>query len=199
MSAAGQGGRAGKGTAKIRRSKPERLLRLVLSTLDPRAWAHFVKVMNFYNYSHVAELRKVTRGRGVTISPTANFANGQNIVLGDRCNIGIGCYIWAGPGQGRIVMAENVLLAPQVMMSAANYRYNDGSPVTDQAMNEGEILIGRDVWIGFAAVILAGAEIGEGSIIGAGAVVRGTVPPWSIVAGNPAAAVGRRQIAGTAT
>ncbi len=190
---------SGSGSTKVRRSKPKRLLRLVLSTLDPRAWAHFVKVMNFYNYSHVSELRKVTRGRGVTISPTANFANGQNIVLGDRCNIGVGCYIWAGPGSGRIVMADCVLLAPQVMMSAANYRYNDGSPVTDQAMREADIVIGRDVWIGFAAVILAGAEIGEGSVIGAGAVVRGHVPPWSIVAGNPAAIVGQRKMAGGAS
>lgn len=181
---------------KIRLSRAQRFRRLILSFLDPRAWAHAVKVVNYFNYTHVAELRKVTRGRKVVISPLANFANGQNITLGDRCRIAANCYLWAGPGSGRIVLAEDVMLGPHVMMSASNYRFNDGSPVTDQAMKEADILIGRDVWIAYGAVILAGAEIGEGAIIGAGAVVRGKVEPFTIMAGNPAQPVGKRRLPG---
>lgn len=184
---------------KVRLSRGQRLRRLLLAFLDPRAWGHAFKVVNYYNYTHVAELRKVTRGAKVVISPLASFANGQNIVLGDRCRIGANCYLWAGPGRGRIVLAEDVMLGPQVMMSAANYRFNEGSPVTDQAMKEADILIGRDVWIAYGAVILAGAEIGEGAIIGAGAVVRGKVEPWSIMAGNPAQPVGKRRLPGAET
>jgi acetyltransferase-like isoleucine patch superfamily enzyme len=45
--------------------------------------------------------------------------------------------------------------------------------------------IGHDVWIGQNAIILAGVNIGTGSVIGAGAVVAKDVPPYSIVAGNP--------------
>jgi acetyltransferase-like isoleucine patch superfamily enzyme len=181
---------------KTRLTRGQRLRRLVLATFDPRAWAHAAKVVNYFNYTHVTELRKVTRGRDVVISPMASFANGQNIELRDRVRIGAYCSLWAGPGTGRIVLGDDVMLGPGVMISAANYRFNDGSPVTDQAMNEADIVIGRDVWIAYGAVILAGAAIGEGAIIGAGAVIRGEVAPFAIMAGNPARHVGDRRLPG---
>ena len=46
--------------------------------------------------------------------------------------------------------------------------------------------IGHDVWIGQGARILPGARLGSGAIVGAGAVVTGPVPPYAVVAGNPA-------------
>ena len=48
------------------------------------------------------------------------------------------------------------------------------------------IKISNKVWIGFNCIILKGVTIGEGVIIGAGSVVTKDVPPWTIVAGNPA-------------
>jgi len=55
-----------------------------------------------------------------------------------------------------------------------------------------DTVIGHDVWVGQGATLLPGCRIGSGCIIGAGAVVRGTVPPYSIVSGNPAVLVRRR-------
>ncbi|MBU2992073.1 CatB-related O-acetyltransferase [Octadecabacter sp. 1_MG-2023] len=52
--------------------------------------------------------------------------------------------------------------------------------------------IGDDVWIGQGATILPGADIGSGCIIGAKSVVLGRIPPYTIVAGNPAKPVRRR-------
>ncbi|MGR3468721.1 MAG: CatB-related O-acetyltransferase [Shimia sp.] len=52
--------------------------------------------------------------------------------------------------------------------------------------------VGHDVWIGQGAAILPGARIGSGCIIGARAVVRGEVPPYCIVSGNPGRVVRRR-------
>jgi virginiamycin A acetyltransferase len=49
-----------------------------------------------------------------------------------------------------------------------------------------DTVIGPDVWIGHGALILPGARLGAGVIVGAGAVVGGEVPPYAIVAGNPA-------------
>ncbi|WP_251043893.1 DapH/DapD/GlmU-related protein [Arthrobacter sp. ISL-48] len=52
--------------------------------------------------------------------------------------------------------------------------------------------IGRDVWIGASSIILGGVVVGEGSVIGAGAVVTRDIPSYSIAVGNPARVVGRR-------
>lgn len=46
--------------------------------------------------------------------------------------------------------------------------------------------IGHDVWIGHSAVLLSGIQIGDGAVVGAGAVVTKDVPPYGVVAGNPA-------------
>ena len=51
---------------------------------------------------------------------------------------------------------------------------------------KGHITIGHDVWIGHRATILSGVKIGHGAVIGAGAMVTKSIPPYAIVAGNPA-------------
>lgn len=48
------------------------------------------------------------------------------------------------------------------------------------------VIIGHDVWIGRSAIVLAGVTVGDGSVIGAGSVVTKDVPPYAIMAGNPA-------------
>jgi acetyltransferase-like isoleucine patch superfamily enzyme len=47
-------------------------------------------------------------------------------------------------------------------------------------------IIGNDVWIGHGAMVVAGVTIGDGAVVGAGAVVARDVPPYAVVAGNPA-------------
>ena len=51
------------------------------------------------------------------------------------------------------------------------------------------VVIGHDVWIGRSAIVLPGVEIGHGAVVGAGAVVTKPVPPYAIVAGNPASLI----------
>tara|TARA_R110002072_G_scaffold107993_1_gene234535 strand:+ start:824 stop:1501 length:678 start_codon:yes stop_codon:yes gene_type:complete len=90
----------------------------------------------------------------------------------------------------------------QIITSSANHRYNgissypfaifdggtrDGRPSMPEAGKD--TIIGNDVWIGQGAKVLPEAQIGDGVIIGAGAVVGGVVPPYCIVAGNPARVV----------
>lgn len=54
------------------------------------------------------------------------------------------------------------------------------------------VVIGHDVWIGRAAIVLPGRSIGNGAIVGAGAIVTKDVAPYTIVAGNPAKVIRRR-------
>lgn len=58
--------------------------------------------------------------------------------------------------------------------------------------NTRDTLVGHDVWLGFGAMVLPGARIGNGVIVGAGAVVRGTIPDYAVVTGNPARVVRMR-------
>lgn len=71
-------------------------------------------------------------------------------------------------------------------------------PVFDPALMSGyqpdtrDTVIDHDVWLGFGALILPGASVGNGVIICAGAVVRGDIPDYSVVIGNPAQVVRQR-------
>lgn len=177
---------------KKKRSLRQRVLRLLGSILDPRNAIHTFKILNYYSYTHVTELRQVKLGRGVIVAPNVSLANGRNIEIGDRSRIGANVSIWAGPGQGRIVIGPDALFAPNVMLTAANYRFNDGSPVTAQAMDEGDIIVGRDVWFGYGVVVLPGVTIGDRAILAAGAIITKDVAPNAIVGGNPAKVIGQR-------
>ena len=55
-----------------------------------------------------------------------------------------------------------------------------------EAVNTAPIKICDNAWIGMNCIILKGVTIGEGAIVGAGSVVTKSVPPWTIVGGNPA-------------
>ena len=59
-------------------------------------------------------------------------------------------------------------------------------PIERPLYSKGPVIIGNNVWIGDKATILPGVTIGDGAIIGANAVVTKDVPPYSVVAGNPA-------------
>ena len=174
------------------RSRVGRFLRLIGAAVDPRAWAHLIKIVNYYNYTHVAPRRAAHLGHDVRLSPTVSLSNPSNVHIGDRARIGAGCNLWCGPSSGRIVIGTDALFGPNVMITAASYRIHDGSPVTKQPMKEADVILGHDVWVGYGAVILAGTTVGDGAIIGANAVVRGNVPPNAIISGNPATQTGTR-------
>ncbi|WP_172331456.1 acyltransferase [Mangrovicoccus sp. HB161399] len=189
-------GTAGGPVRKKALSKPARALRLLGGVLDPRAWAHLFKIVNYHNYSHVRPLRQMALGPGAAISPDACFANAERISAGRGLRLGARTTLWAGPSHGRIVIGDDVLFGPDVLVTAAGYRFNDGHPVTQQPMDEADVTIGSDVWLAAKVVVLPGVAIGDGAVIAAGAVVNRDIPAMAVAAGVPARVVGQRQVAG---
>ena len=84
--------------------------------------------------------------------------------------------------------------ANHTLKSLANYTFPlffeewglDKKEVASAWDNKGDITIGKDVWIGYEAVIMSGVHIGDGAIIASRAIVTKDVPPYTIVGGTPA-------------
>lgn len=178
---------------KQRLTRGQRMMRLVGGVLDPRAWMHGLRLIGYYNMLHVQPRRQLRVGSGVQISPRTIFNHADLIEIGARVHLNTGCALWAGPTRGRIVLGDDVLFGPDVFVITSNYRFNDGAPVNDQAMDEADVIIGKDVWVGTKSVILPGAQIGDGAIIAAGSMVRGQIPAGAIAGGNPAVVIGWRR------
>lgn len=64
-----------------------------------------------------------------------------------------------------------------------------GEFTPSEVVSKGPIIVGNDVWIGRRAIIMSGVTIGDGAIIGAGAIVTKDVPPFAVAVGNPAKVV----------
>jgi maltose O-acetyltransferase len=111
------------------------------------------------------------------------------VVVGSRTGFNYG--VWIGSDHGRIVIGSNVIVGPYAVFRAANHRFDgtDKEPIRELGHNFGEIVVGDNVWIGSHVTLLAGANIGANCVIGAGAVVRDTIPPNSLAVGTPAKVV----------
>ncbi|QDC02301.1 CatB-related O-acetyltransferase [Mesorhizobium sp. 8] len=113
--------------------------------------------------------------------------------IGDRLVIGKFCAIAEG---ARFIMNG----ANHAMSGFSTYPFNifghgweEGFDVaTWQQENRGDTVIGNDVWIGMEAIVMPGISIGHGAIVAAKSVVTHDVPPYAIVAGNPAKVVKMR-------
>ena len=92
---------------------------------------------------------------------------------------------------GKFIMMKNSGSAAGLTVITGNHQRQLGvflKDITGSHENdvEKDIIVEDDVWIGANVTLLSGAYIGRGAIIGAGSVVRSKVPPYAIVAGNPA-------------
>lgn len=114
------------------------------------------------------------------------------LVIGNNVSIATGCFI--SSYTGGVEIGEYSMLGPNVTVIGNNYRFDRlDIPMCLQEKTSKGIKIGRDAWIGAGACILDGAEIGNGVIISANAVVSTKIPDNSIVQGNPAKIIFQRR------
>ena len=109
--------------------------------------------------------------------------NGSRIICDSAVTIGNHCLIsW------NTVLMDTPRLSPSATDRRRELQQAAGHPQrTLLGTHPGRpIQIGDNVWIGFDSCILPGVSIGQGSVVGARSVVTADVPPWTIVAGNPA-------------
>jgi acetyltransferase-like isoleucine patch superfamily enzyme len=152
--------------------------------------------------SPLADLEDSTRGTRIEVMAGAVIdsfvkikpAGGSgDVVIGPGSVINSGCVLYTGNG---IRMGANVLIAANCTLAATNHEYRDPArPIRDQGFmpSRGGILIEDDVWIGANAVLLDGAILRQGCIVGAGAVVRDELAAYSINVGAPARTIGWRK------
>lgn len=130
-------------------------------------------------------------GAHTIIMPTSVLRNlGESFSIG--ANSGIGQYSFIGCGGG-VSIGRDVIMGQYVSFHTENHIHDDlNRPIVAQGVYRRAIVIEDDVWIGVKATFLSGSYVGRGAIVAAGAVVRGNVPPYAIVAGVPARIVGTR-------
>ncbi|CTQ49341.1 acyltransferase [Jannaschia donghaensis] len=160
--------------------------------LDPRVLLHGIRMLNYYGYAHVRPRGRMTCGTGVRIAPNASFRSGERIELGDAVQLGERVSLWAGKTTARVMIGARTTLGPDVFVTAADYGLAAATRIVDQPMEERDVVIGADCWIGTKAVITAGVTLGDGCVIGAGSVVTRNVPPGAIAAGVPARVIRQR-------
>lgn len=126
--------------------------------------------------------------KGINVESSVFVADGRYVTLGRGSGLGRGSQVYGA------IIGQNVMVGPEVVFLKDNHRHDvPGVPMQSQGRTRIALPVVEDgAWIGQRAMILPGRRVGEGAIVGAGAVVTRDVPAFEIVGGNPARSIGRR-------
>lgn len=134
-------------------------------------------------------------GRRVFVSRQTHLGCREgSITVGDNVSFGPFTLVHSFDASAVRVGSDVMIAANCYIAGSPSYRHERTDiPMAEQGLEEGRgIEIGDDVWIGASTVIMDGARVGRGSIIGAMSLVRGEIPPYSIAFGIPATVRGKR-------
>jgi acetyltransferase-like isoleucine patch superfamily enzyme len=159
-----------------------------------------------------ARRRLVQSAPGIRIDRTVHVRSPDRLVLGAHTFIDTGAMLHCGgqewsPHDGGITIGANVYIGPNsVLFGAAGIEIGDGALISPgvvitshqhtfadrqqdirlQPLDFGRVVIERNVWVGANASVMPGVRLGEGSVVGAGAVVTRDVAAGTVVLGVPA-------------
>jgi galactoside O-acetyltransferase len=167
-----------------------------------------VKIRNIYYRNRLGENIVSNIEEGCIFENTSNIDFKNNVSIGSRARFSAingsikcgsntrfntGVHINASIG-GEIDIGENCLFGPGVCVFSSSHHYLDPSElIRNQGHKISSVSIGNDCWIGANSIILCGVTIGDGSVIGAGAVVTRNIDSFAIAAGVPARVIGKRK------
>jgi len=152
--------------------------------------------------SPLADIEDSTRGTKIVVGDGAVIdafvkikpAGGAgDVVIGPGSFINSGCVLYTGHG---IKIGANVLIAANCTLAPTNHEIRDRNRLIREqgfSPSRGGIVIEDDVWIGANSVILDGAILRRGAVVGAGSVVRHELPEYSISVGAPARTIAWRE------
>ncbi len=110
-----------------------------------------------------------------------------NLEVGDWSAVGEWALIY---NLGRVRIGNRVTISQRVHLCAGTHDYRDSS----MPLLKPEISIGDQAWICADAFVGPGVHVGDGAVVGARAVAIKDVSPWTVVAGNPAYEVNKREM-----
>jgi acetyltransferase-like isoleucine patch superfamily enzyme len=114
-----------------------------------------------------------------------SFRIGEDSSIHPRCQLN--AYVSA------IEIGCGVMIAPNCAFYPYDHGIKPGQPIYKQPLtSKGPILVGDQSWLSVGVIVLGGVRIGEGAVIGAGAVVTGDIPAGAVALGSPARVVKMR-------
>ena len=111
------------------------------------------------------------------------------LVIGKNCKIGDNVHFVASE---KVIIGDDCLFASNIFVSDTNHGGCNELPTIppdERKLTSNPVEIGNNVWVGEGVAVLPGAKIGDGCIIGAHSVVKGTIPAYTIAVGSPAKVV----------
>lgn len=144
--------------------------------------------------SSLADIEDSVKGSRIVVGPGSYIdafvkikaAGGTgDVIIGEQSFINSGCVLYIGNG---IRIGNNVSIAANCVLAPTNHEFSDAKVIHQQQgfrPSKGGILIEDDVWLGAGTVVLDGAVLGKGAVVGALSLVRSTLEPFGIYAGNP--------------
>ena len=130
------------------------------------------------------------------ICPPIFIGNPKNVYLYENTNIYMNSEISAI--RAKFIMKKNSGAAEGLMVRTGNHKsvigkwFKEIGDDQKESDYDKDVVVEEDVWIGCNVTLLSGVIVGRGAVVGAGSVVRNTIPPYSVVIGNPAKIVGFR-------
>lgn len=117
---------------------------------------------------HVSQNTQILAGDGGMIRLEADFVGPNSMIV----------------AQSRVVIGEGSKIAEMVVIRDANHDH--AAPLRAMQFNSAPVMIGKDVWLGARATVLAGVELGDHVTVGAGSVVTKSFGPRTVIVGVPA-------------